>query len=345
LILTGNPLFPIDVPMFDGMFRTARSESLHTSAGIWRTLTSYSGLPAVAITCLVFLWIGALVRVGLRIRSEPLVRTAVLGPPIMIALFIATSPYAEVRFIYPALLLAFAAVALSMSWFRVDIPRIVAAVVLVGVMIGTSAIPRSLALMRDPALCSLLVCAILVITIEMRSLAMWAFMLFGIAAVTYVYWQPYANQYRDDATRYWQLSYAPFADAWEFARGEIPAGATISYSNTHFVHPLFGADFDRRVVYAPVRPDVRTIADLGRIDSALPGERIVEHVEKLISRDADRETWFANLRATGAQYLFIVKPGAGSEVPEIEFVRQSRAFQQVFDNPTATIYAVSWPSQ
>ena len=51
---------------------------------------------------------GAVVTSARLLVRTPLVRLCALGPPLGVALFVALSPYAEVRFILPSLLLMFA---------------------------------------------------------------------------------------------------------------------------------------------------------------------------------------------------------------------------------------------
>jgi hypothetical protein len=237
-----------------------------------------------------------------------------------------------VRFVYPAVLLSF--VTIAFVPFTLHVSIIVALL-----MIGTSFVPRSLRIMLEPGLIAIIVIALVICAMELRSIALAALLLFLAAAGGYVYWLPYSNQYRDEATRYWELSYdGPLAAAWKFVRDEVPADATVAYANTHFVHPLLGAKLDRRVVYAPTRRGVRAMHDLGRLDGRVAGERIVERVRELTVRDADRETWVQNLRSSGARYVFIAKPQAAGEVPELRFAQENEAFRKVFENSAAVVF-------
>jgi hypothetical protein len=156
-----------------------------------------------------------------------------------------------------------------------------------------------------------------------------------------VYWIQYTNQYRSEATTYWAIPYGNLADAWKYAREETPAGATIAYANTYFVHPLLGTDLNHRIAYAPTRRGVKTIAGLGRIDGSVTGEQIVERVRGLTLLGPDRAVWLANLRESGAQYLFIAKPGSGgANPPELDFARHSPEFREVYDNSSAAIFRI-----
>jgi hypothetical protein len=313
------------------MFAPGPADALRSFGGIWKSFTGYSGLPGPALIGMCLIWIAAIVRAGNRIVSQALARVVLLGPPIMIALFLATSPYAEVRFVYPAVLLSF--VMIAFVPFTLHVSIIVALL-----MIGTSFVPRSLRIMLEPGLIAITVIALVICAMEFRSIALAALLALVAAAGAYVYWLPYSNQYRDEATRYWELSYGPLAAAWRFVRDEVSADATVAYANTHFVHPLLGAKLDRRVVYAPTRRGVRSMHDLGRLDGRVAGERIVERVRELTVRDADRETWVQNLRSSGARYVFIAKPQAAGEVPELRSAQENETFRKVFENSAAVVF-------
>jgi hypothetical protein len=117
--LTGNPLFPIDVggpqsSLFRGLFSTRRSEELRTFQSAWRVLSgTHFSMPPLLLAVLAAAWAAATATLLLRRTSirQPLTRLCVLGPPIGIAVFVLTSPYAEVRFLDPAFLLLFASAA------------------------------------------------------------------------------------------------------------------------------------------------------------------------------------------------------------------------------------------
>jgi hypothetical protein len=336
-IVMGNPIFPIDVGPLRGMFTPARSDALRSLAGIWKAFTGYSGLPALALIALFALWLIAIARVATvvsRIRTEPITRIVTIGPPLMVGLFVLTSPYAEVRFIYPAVLLAFAAIAIA--W-----PTMLVASGVACVMLGTSFIPASLALMIAPGLAALVVLVAVLVAIEFRSIALAALLLLGGGGFTYVYWLQYSNQYRADATAYWQMTYGPIVEAWKYVREETPSNSTIAYTNTYFVHPLLGANLDHRAVYVPTRHGVRTMRDLGHLDARVSGEQIVDRVDALIVRDPDRDEWLEKLRRSNATYLLIAKSQAGrDEPPELQFVRDQAAFQPVFANSAAAVYRI-----
>ncbi|CAN5521766.1 hypothetical protein BH09PLA1_BH09PLA1_27700 [soil metagenome] len=343
-IVAGNPFFPIDVKLgpltlFTGLFAPARSQSLQSLAGIWKTFTGYYGLPMLPLSALALVWIATVFRAGARLKHDPLIRIIALGPPVSIALFIATSPYAEVRFIYPAFVLLFAAAAIAVQWMRSESAQMAGAIVLACCTIGTSFIPQSLAAMVLPAICALAVFALIALAIELRSLALTAFILVAAAALAYVYWPQYVNQCRDEATLYWSMPYGSLGEAWKFIRDDTPPGSTIAYSNTHFVYPLMGRDLDRRIVYAPTRAGLRSIAELGHVDGALPGEQIAAAITHGIFREPDRNVWLGNLRRSDAKFLIVGHADPETAPPpELEFARQNAEFQLVFENSAATIY-------
>ncbi|MBC8108738.1 MAG: hypothetical protein H7Z14_19295, partial [Anaerolineae bacterium] len=371
-IIAGNPVFPIavkigSITIFHGMFTPARSQALRTLAGIFKTFTGYSGLPALPICVIAVLWIASIARAGTRIKNDPLERVIALGPLVMFALFLATSPYAEVRFVYPAFLMMFAGSAIAFARpplaasqigelespdlrrrerkLRADTPiALLAPLALACITIATSFIPQSLILMIEPTLYALGVIALIVAAIEFRSISLSALIIAAVGVLAFVYWPSYAKQYREGEADYWTAAYGDLGPAWKFVRDDTPAGATIAYTNTSFVYPLMGAELDRQLVYAPTRAGVRTIRDLGHVDERVAGEQIVGRIAELTFHEPDRETWLDNLRARGAKYLLIAKQRVGSSPPpELKFVEEPSSFRRVFDNPAAAVYEIVQP--
>lgn len=117
LILTGNPVYPVEVQLFGhtllrGLFVTERSvrlRTLHDTIGVF--IGGYHGIPPQLIAPLAIGWLGS-IAASVRRWREPLVRACVVGPAICLILFLLKAPYGEVRFLYPAMLVAMASIAL-----------------------------------------------------------------------------------------------------------------------------------------------------------------------------------------------------------------------------------------
>jgi hypothetical protein len=169
-----------------------------------------------------------------------------------------------------------------------------------------------------------------------------------LSGLVFVYWDGYTEGCRAISTAAWkhELNYGPLGVAWEYTRQQIPAGSTIAYANTYFTYPLFGFDLDRRVVYAPSRPGVKTIKDLGRIDRPTTGEAIPSWIVEITTRRSDEQTWLRNLHDSGAQYLFvarhdIVHPDRMTDPPELIWARANPGkFRQLFQNEQASVFEI-----
>src|SRR5205807_2882599 len=95
--------------LFAGLFTPLRSLKLRTLHDVLNVLAGrYHSIPPLLLWPLLLGWLGALLR-GRQLLTDPLLRTCVLGPVVGIAIFIAKSPYAEVRFLFPSMVLLFAA--------------------------------------------------------------------------------------------------------------------------------------------------------------------------------------------------------------------------------------------
>ncbi|WP_428938635.1 hypothetical protein [Fontivita pretiosa] len=357
LLLTGNPVYPVDLFFFDGMFRTARSEQLQSIHGIWKTLAGgYYSLPAVQWGLLLIGWVSALAkhhRIALR---QPLLRTIVAGPIVGIGLFLAVSPYDELRFAYPSLLLLFACAAVAMSGRKIVAELVWSGMLLLSAM-ATNFIPENLKRIVPMALGIWVAGLAIVYVWSMLGTRLAKLMAAAIAGVVlfafvFVYWSAFVHRELEPMANFaWQSGaggYAPLADAWVFVRTRIPPGRTLAYANTHYVYPLYGFDLTRRVVRAPLRADRLHLHELPKIPGSLPGERIVPAVVRNIIADADRDAWLANLRRLGAEYLLIATGDLTGlpdppPPPELIFASQDPAhFQPIFQNEAAVIYRIVW---
>ena len=355
LLAHGNPVFPVAVAGLPGLLTTARAESLGTAGGVWRaTVTHYAGTTvpyAVALT------IGWLVGVAAAWRSgrggrgwlaDPLARLCLVGPPLSLLVFVLTSPYPEVRFVYPALALLAASAALA---GRLG-PRVGLAVAaaLAAVAVATS-FERSQLLATLPAGVAVGV-AVVAVAAGWRHagsvprLREGALLAAGLVAAgwIYVFYPAWLNAYRATANAAWSQppgtgGYGDLGRAWAFVRDDLPPGP-VAYARTFFTYPLLGFDGDRRAAYAPTRRGVRSLAELPPVGERLPGERIAPAAVAATLADPDRATWAANLRATGAAYLFVAAPPAGEPpAPEAAWARAS-GWRVLFENGSAVVFAV-----
>ncbi len=343
-IVTGNPLFPVDVTigritLLHGMFST-QGMVRGGPKGIWHTLAqSYASLPPVVVLTLIALWITAFIRVAATLVRQPLQRLVLLGPVLGVVLFVLYSPYAEVRFVYPSFLLLFASAAIALGGLERNGWDFWLAIMLAVIGVATSFVPAVLLVLSVPAIIAslvLIVSSALVCNPRTRTVSVGALTLLLLGMV-YVFWQAHLNA-RRETEAFWRGTYGPIADGWAFLREkELSPGTTIAYAHTHFVYPLTGPELDRRVIYAPTRAGVRSIADLGRVGLHVKGEDLEGAVTNLMTRDADKKVWLTNLRDSGAKYLFI-----NDWCPERDFAKSDPHFVAVFDNAEQVIYEVRW---
>jgi hypothetical protein len=359
--LTRNPVFPIDVSMlgfhvFRGLFTPARSQALHTLDGVWAVLTGgdYGLTPAnAAIVALGWcvLWMRR-TREGWR---EPLLRACLIGPLIGVVLFIARSPFPEVRFVFPSFALLFVCAAAGIDALPAPLPLRQAIAAGVCAIAWWTALANHETNLRFGAVGLLLVIVALPVLWLSRN---WNArkrlgILGGIAAVllvgyTFVNWTASVEAYR--AATFiegsgWDLSYPQYRPLWQFIAEHVPADARLAYTNMYLVYPLQGIALDRRVVYAPTRPGVQSIADLPWFGDRLPGERLVPAAVDATVAHADRSIWRRNLRESGTQYLVIGKIGALVAPPEAAFAAtDSRSFRKLFENDAGIVYVIEWPA-
>ena len=345
LLAHGNPVFPVSTLGLPGLFTTPPAAALSTVGGAWgAVVTSYVGTTGPLAVALLIVWMLAAVAAGRDAWRDPLTRLCVVGPPLGIALFFLLSPYAEVRFLLPSLLLLTAGAAVTfragkaVGW--------TATLTLVAVAAGTSFIPVLLAqfLPAAAAVGAVLVgVGLLWVSVRDARLRGGAALLVGLlaAGAVYIYWPAAVENYRLNAAAAWPVQYGGLAEAWNFVRDQTPPGGTVAYTQSHFTYPLAGFYLDRRVVYAPVRPGVRTVADLGWLGDGLSGQTIDAAASRAADAGADRAVWLQNLRASGAAVLFVAKPDSGDSPPELAWAEADSArFRKLFENPNAAVFEV-----
>ena len=356
-LLTGNPLFPTNVTLFgvrvfDGMMTVTASDRLQP----WAVMTQgYYAVPVALAVVLILAWLVALVLRAKQLRNDPLVRVTLVGPVIGIALFLLTSPYAEMRFVYPSLLLLFACCCAAVSAAgRGAVAAGGAAAVAIVAVVTSFAWGRIGNVATFAAAGA--VCVVLVwvgAEVVRRAPGIYAAAFAGVvlllaAGYTYVHWNGYVQQYREAPELNWSHADSGYEQgrAWAFVRNQLPPRVPLAYANAYLIHPLMGFRFDRPVVYAPTQPGVTRLHDLPRFPEPTTGERIPVYVAEVTWRDADRDTWLKNLRASGAQYLYVSKrsiadPTQPVEPPELGFARAlPDQFERVYEDAATIVYRI-----
>jgi hypothetical protein len=369
-ILTGNPLYPTDVAIggvtiFSGMFTATRSAEFGNLARDWANLTKgyFQMTPQVAWPLFtlwftsIILWLVALLLRAKPVLREPLVRAAMFGPALGLLLYFTKSPYAEMRFIYPSLLLMFAAVGLLFSHADEIHPAIgiSLASILAAFAAGTGFV-----IPWGPTFTGSSVAIGLVgIASWMGMAVLWrknrnAFAVAGtvviLVVVGFVYttWPGFMQEARRQPGPTWAMeeSYGAGGEAWEFVRDDLPPEDPLAYTNTYLLYPLYGFELNRRVFYVPGRPNLHHLHDLPRFDEPTTGESIPRRVVPLTNRGFDADYWIAQMRKSGAMYIFIGKqdlsaPEKSFAPPELQIARSHpEVFGQVFDNQAAAIFQI-----
>ena len=360
LIACGNPLFPARVSVggltiFPGLFEMQRTAELATWEGVLRTIVhGYHSPPPWLALLWVLGWLGAL---GLTIRrwfATPLLRLCLIGPLLGLAIFLWRTMYAEVRFIYPSVLLMTMGSAIALAALPIPATAQIAIAALLAAAGMASGFAPSVLLVLLPQV-ALWAGVGLAILLAMRFLqrkslqAQW--MAAGLAAAAlamliYVRWEAYMSAYQRNTTPSWEIrppGYGPIAQAWEFVRANIPSAEPIAVANTNLIYPLQGFDLHRPVRYVPTRIDMPDFAHLPPLGDRLKGEDSIPAVSEALSRNPDADTWLKRLQSTGIDYLLLAK-GSDGMVPtpiESSLISANPAhFRPLFDNSSATVYQI-----
>ena len=357
-ILTGNPLFPVDQLGLPGLFSTERSPELASVRGLWKTLvTGYAATEVPVAVVLAIAWLAAEVALkSAPVHGRPLVRMCLAGPFVGIGLFILTSPYPEVRFVYPSLLLLFACggiVAFALRGRRGA--GVVIGAVMMAAGVATGFRPHLLLMLLPMA--SVITAVVLAaawgasrLDRERRSRVVASGSIVAVATLgclVYIYFDGFLYApvgYKNFTISTWRGGgYTDLADAWEFVRDQTPPDATVAYANTFYTYPLYGFAPTRRVVYVPTRNAITRLRDLPPATEPLSGEQVVPYVTAAMTAQPDRAAWLDRLARAEATVLFIAKPGhgAGTTVPELDFARQDpQRFTPAFEDQAAVIFRV-----
>ena len=352
-MLTGNPLFPIDVTLggttvLQGLFATTRSAEMRTPSDILDVLIGgrgFYGPPTLAMVLLLLAWLAALVmNRGVALR-DPLWRACLIGSMLSVAIFAAAAPYAEVRFVYPAIALLFAAAAGVAG--RIRSPGdVLGATMLLGVVLYRTVFVSTAK--QGFTLFALIVAGAVVamyaftpprVARRVRLATVLVVLVLGIG-YGFVNWRAYLGEYAAGRGDAWTVVNGDVAKAWAAVERDVPAGSVIAYADTHFVYPLQGLHLRNRVVYAPSRPGLHAVHDLPRSPTPLAGEQIAAHFAAQTQQGSDAKTWRDNLRTTGADYLFVAKSGQNPP-PELSFIAdRPAAFELLHEDPAAALYRI-----
>jgi len=363
LIAYHNPFYPIRVTLagktvLPGLFESARSTQLSRVGSIASILMS--GDQSLPMTPMVVLLIGAVMAaarwVG-RIGADPLVRGVLVGPVLLLGIFVATSPYAEVRFVYPAFFLLFGAGAAGIAaWVRPGWAQYLAA----GVVLVTSAVTTfSLIPARVPIVMGLFAAGSLTAAIGLcllgavriypgraREITGWTagVAVLVLAGFIFVSWRGYLRSpagCRAAAVACYRTQYDAQADAWQFVRDNLPPRELLAYSNTVYVHPLSGFENDRPLVYVPTRRGVTHLSDLPPFTQKLSGEQIVPAVSAALTADTDAQGWLERIKATGAKHLIVFRSEWVAEPPELAIAAgHPERFEVEYENDVARVFRV-----
>lgn len=357
-IVTGNPLYPIDLTiagasLFTGLFTAARSEQLASLSGLWHVLTGtlMSVRPALFLVLIVG-WLMAAIRWH-RAASHPIRRICLIGPALGILLFAIASPYAEVRFLLPVFLLLFACVGLAIEALPGGWGRAAALAGLLVLSAATATEPANLPILATYLGAGAAAGLLSVpassgdgrLSRSSRSKQILLAVVLGVAAAaTLAFWPTYAEDYRELRTAVWQFSYGQQAEAWQYIDDQLPPDSTIAYSQTSLIYPLYGFDLQRTLTYVPLQSGVKRIEDLGRIGQRLSGEQIEPAMWRAMQTEPDVSVWLENLRARRVDYLLLMSEPEHANAHESQFVgSRPGAFQLVFSNESARLYRVLPP--
>jgi hypothetical protein len=161
-----------------------------------------------------------------------------------------------------------------------------------------------------------------------------------LVSFTFVYWNAHVEQCKEFWVRPAQVyAHGDLAESWQWVCDNLPPAEPLAYTNTYLVHSLSEFTHERPLVYVPTRRGVAHIRDLPHLPGRLSGEALEPAFVAALVDDTDADGWLAKLRASGATHLFVSKRGPVAEPPERAIIQaHPERFEQVFDNPAATVY-------
>lgn len=350
LLLTGNPLFPMRLLGLPGLLRVGRAPEFSSLSGIIDVVVeSYYALRWPVTILIVIGWAGALVARQRGALARPLERLALLGPPVGFLILLTLSPYPELRFVHPAVVLLFLSAALiDRRW---PAAALALALLLVIAAFASAYAPAQLGQI-GPAVCLSLPliggawAALVASRWPVRlSASLAAVAALGLAAGVYVFWPSFQTSAREVEAIVWRYAYGDLADGWLHIRDNAAPGSTIALANSSSVYPLQGRRGRLRIVHVSAQPGVAHIEDLPPIPGTIPWRQVNLAVWHAMYANADRDTWRANLRAADADYLVVAKQdptgtGQAPPPPELTWARDDPALDLAMENDAVAIWRV-----
>jgi hypothetical protein len=358
LIMTGNPIFPIEVrlgslTLLQGIFATTVAPADRSLRSLLNVLVGSSRFTLPLSLMLVVAAAWALGWVVLRRRwRDPTIPACLVGPLLLVIVFYLISPFREVRFLFPAIALMFAAAGISLGQLPgAPWARWLAAGAIMAVSVATSA-PRLI--LKDAVVLGGGIAAVLLAGafiwrrwLAARrdiQLAATGLLVSAVAAWTYVEWGVYVERCRLDYGFLWAQAYGAngLGPAWDWIVRHASPDETIAYTGTPMIYPLMGFDLNRRAVYIPVQPGIDNFAHLPHIARALAGGEIISHTIETYRGNPDRAWWLAGLSKSGVRYLLVTSPSDRPEI-ELHWAQTDPNLRRVFRSGSTSVYAVGSP--
>jgi len=347
LLHFANPIFPTEVRAFGmtilpGLFVTTHSPRLREWAGLNETfITGYFSFGWVMGVLAVSACAGAILFGRRAVWHDPIARICVMGPLIGTVAFVFTSPYAEVRFLYPWFLTAIFAIALWPACVRLAM-----AAVAVSASLATSFASDLLFDLLPKALAGVIVWQILrfVMGLSRRVRAgVIGTLICTAAGAVWVNWRSYVLGLPALADYAWEEKYQDLGRAWVFLRNETPADAPVAYTGTYLTHPLLGAQLTRCVAHVPVSATVTSLAKLPGFTMPMSARNMLREAIPAAATDADESLWKSRLSGFGAEYFLIkLHPPGNATVPiEWHWVRRDPRFTEVFRSGDVFVFAIA----
>jgi hypothetical protein len=343
----GNPLYPVIIKvagwhLFNGLFATEPDPAMRTPAGFGRMMSGgYFGTPTALLLAVVILW--AIGFFGERSGNPArfFAGAGAIGGAIFFAI---ASPYPEVRYFLPFLLLFYAGA--TKGLIALGRWPIVQGIVACGFLalatctsfetahidfVGRFTLEAAVLAESGLGLC------VLWQTRRPIAIALLTIIVAIGAGLSYVQFNAYADRVSDNADVVWSETYGPLADAWSFVRHHLPPTAAIAYANTNLIDPLYGPLGLRNLIYAAVRPGLHHLSDLPPMGEHIPQDNIFQAATRAINQNADLSTWLQNLKNAHADFLFLAKHGSSDHPPEGGFISELK-WKPIFENDAAAIY-------
>ncbi len=356
LIVTGNPVFPIEVRIgswlvFPGVFTTCVAPE-------HMTLGALIGVLVGATRFTMNWWLMLVLAAGWAVGwwtcrhryRRPIVLAALVGPALLLATFHFVSPFREVRFVFPAFGLLFLATGLVVG--HLPIPKWMRWI-LSGGLLASAVISSSSARVLPEILAGAfgLTVAILLGRLvwyrwcaERRPVRTATCVVAAVLVVGYVYvhWDVYILRSRFDYRTCWSVIYGDsgLGPAWAWLDENATTGDVIAYTGTPMTYPLLGQTYNRRAVYVPIQPGIEDFQDLPHIDDPLSGPEIISRTVASYRRHPNKAHWLAGLARHKVRYLLVTPLGDKTPI-EAQWAERDPSFQLAFENGPTRVYRVS----